>query len=313
MKTAYTKVKVNEYASHRRALLLAAAQPGARRAEVIAALASMNRNEPAITVNFDTSSVVWSRNGLVAKDDVTDEAKARGFIHPALEHPLKGAAWANKLVGRIVVPSGVCLIVAGGGAGKTPLAHSLAAYGRQEYGVARIGEPLSGYSSDFEVAAASLAEAMLSESDVVLDSIKDLLSSAEGAAMKSGISRGAIASLSAWSSLACELGTTVYVPMNASTDDPAVYAMLAEAARSNATMTIIQQDAGTWQYFTRQGEGLPRTTGEFKFVFKDSDSFGELVPVGSSKSISTSEFETSVSLSMSAWSQAQRRALTPRN
>lgn len=312
---AHSIMRVPDVAKHRQLLIKAASDVGARRASVLSVIDSIDAAEPLFTVEFDTARATISRNGLVLKDDINDDDKlevmARGFVHSALRG-IPGAAHANKRIGKdLIIPSGVCLILGAGGTGKTPLAHALASHGVQDYSVVRIGEPLAGYASDPALAAAALAGGIFKSANVVLDSIKDLLSSAEGAAMKSGISRGAISGLSSWSSVACELGATVFVPVNASTDDPEVMKMLSEAARSNATMAILHQPDGSWQYFARQGEGLPRNSGRLSFSYAD-DGTGLVNVTAGTKPVQESVFESLVHASISAWSQAQRRALAPR-
>lgn len=226
--------------------------------------------------------------------------------------PPAGAVPLNKRVGDLAIHCGVVLIVAGGGAGKTPLAHALAASGVESYSVARVGEPLAGYTRNSRGAARALARAMYSCHDVVLDSIKDLLS-AGGAAMKSGLSRDALVTVSGWASLACELGRTIYVPVNPSTPDPAVLELLGEIARSNATMTIVAKGNNEWSYASRTGEGLERVAGVLSTRFRD----GRMTIEGTEPQKmerfreSMSSVLDASSLNPSVWTRAQRRALTP--
>lgn len=254
-----------------RQLEAASQATGERRSVVVAALADIG-DDLAFTVRYDTGFVAVTGTGgeFVTPEVKTEEGKpvvARGrrlnedHRNVKLDGGLPGAAWANKKIGGLTIPCGVCLIVGPGGVGKSPLAQALASNGVDTFGMVRIGEPLAGYTSSNDTSARSLAAAMIHSSDVVLDSIKDLLSSGSGAAMKSGISRTALSSLAAWSALACDLGCTIYVPVNPSTKDPEVMELLTEAARSNATMTIAHQKNDSWQYWARKGEGLNRTAG----------------------------------------------------
>lgn len=178
-------------------------------------------------------------------------------LNPALVAPIKGAAYGNKRIGNFTIPCGVCLIIGPGGVGKTPLAHRLAAYGVEEYAAVRIGEPLSGYSQSEHATAVSIATAMVAHSDVVVDSIKDLLASGSNL-MKSGLSRSVLTTISDWSAMANDLGCTLYIPVNPSSDDPEVYSLLVEAAKSNATITLYHVAGDNWTMSGRTGEGLPR-------------------------------------------------------
>lgn len=178
-------------------------------------------------------------------------------LNPGLIASVKGAAYGNKRIGNLTIPCGVCLIVGPGGAGKTPLAHRLAAYGVDEYAAVRIGEPLSGYSQSEQATAVAIATAMVAHSDVVIDSIKDLLASGSNL-MKSGLSRSVLTTISDWSAMANDLGCTLYIPVNPSSDDPEVYSLLVEAAKSNATTTIYHVGGDAWVMSSRTGEGLPR-------------------------------------------------------
>jgi len=84
--------------------------------------------------------------------------------------------------------------------------------------------------------------------------------------MKSGISRDLLASLSSWSTTGCETGTTVFVPINPSVEDQAVVDMLVSSTQSNATMAIVKR-GNRWEFWARQGEGLPRTHGFIDMTF----------------------------------------------
>lgn len=253
---------------------------GERRAEVEATLSSMGSGDEAfaVSVRFGRGVARVDASGLEIEikktgsfDEEEDDAQLNArllrakTINPKLVSALKGAAFGNKKIGGITMPCGVCLILGGGGSGKTPLAHALARASRtSEYGAVRIGEPLSGYSSSQHETAFDIAQGMVMYSDVVVDSIKDLLASG-GNLMKAGISRDVLTTVSEWSSLACDMGVTLYVPINPSSVDDDVVALLAEAARSNATSTILHKGNGKWDYFGRTGEGLDRIAGHIDF------------------------------------------------
>jgi hypothetical protein len=188
----------------------------------------------------------------------------------------------------------------------------MAAAGVSTYSVVRVGEPLAGYASSHESIAYSIAVAILDSADVVLDSIKDLLSGG-GAAMKSGLSREALTSLSSWASTACDAGCTIYIPVNPSTPDQEVLELLAEAGKSNATMLVTPASGNTWAYFNRKGEGLPRSTGKFDLSFgKDGLAIIKNGSHNSEKEVTEEEVTTVIStaLSRAAVSNAARRALS---
>lgn len=281
------------------------------------------REELIGSIRFGSRTASISNKGNVNPPDVEEKTsegtkftsvpKAKLTIAEA--NGIVGSAPLNKVVGGVDIPCGVCLIIAGGGAGKTPLAWGLAAAGRDDdtpFAVCRIGEPLAGYVSDDADAAALIVEAMMLSSDVVVDSIKDLLSSAKGAAMKSGLSRDALSVLSSWSELACAMGTTLYVPVNPSTPDQEVLDMLAEAARSNATCTIVSTGKDSWEYFSRTGEGLNRRNGKFGVRY-DGEGWATVAGAGHNvvrSGISRPSAAISpVDVSPSVWNDAMRRSI----
>lgn len=251
---------------------------GSRRKEAEKQLASLDDKDTAIIVDYDGAKAAVNGKGVViaySKDEkkhIVNE-KVRG---------LQGAAPGNKTIGEAIIPCGVCAIVGPGNSGKSPLAHALAAHGEKEYAVVRVGEPLAGYGSSKLESAEDLARAMILSSNVVLDSIKDVLSSGSGAAMKSGLNRDALTAISTWSAQACDLGSTLYVPINPSTPEPGVVAMIAEAAKSNATSCLIHAGGERWEFFARSGEGMQRTHAFVHFSSKgvitidvDKDAIGE--------------------------------------
>lgn len=267
---SYTKINKAGERDRIAGLLAHASSVGVRRKAVETILASIGEQNkgPAFRVDYGSGSAVIGAAGTVQIAELGEDLKpvkgtnpVQGWLHPLLADVPAGATFGTKQIGKIVIPSGLCLVVGGGGVGKTPLCHALAGYGRDNYGVVRAGEPLAGYSVDHDVVSASLGVAMYECDSIVLDSIKDLLAKG-GSAMKSGISRSALVEMTAWSILAHALGVTLYVPLNPSSDDKEVVALMVEAARSNATSTIAysggDERSSQWTYYARQGEALPR-------------------------------------------------------
>lgn len=165
----------------------------------------------------------------------------------------------NFKVGNLSIRAGVCAIVGGGGVGKTPLAHALAAHA-DNYAVVRFSEPFAGYTTSQRECAFQLADALLTHRAVVFDSVKDILAGG-GSAMKSGLSRDALTTLSSWSIAAANCGATLFVPVNPSTSDPETIQILIEALRSNVSAVLYSVSPGSWEYSCRTREGGNRTTG----------------------------------------------------
>lgn len=330
----------NEYSQHRRLLMQAAspAMVGQRRKQVESVFASI-MDDPAFCVHYDRSKAVITGlgveyepepedGGVMLGDGETESFKVdldtsrfyrRGFLDSRLKTNLPGAAYANKTVFGWTIPYGVLLIIAGGGKGKTPIAHALAGAHltdpEHRYAVVRIGEPLSDYSSSTAEAAIALGSAMASASDIVLDSIKDLLSGGEGAAMKSGLSRGALTSISGWSSLASNLGCTIYVPVNPSSDDEDVKKLLIEVAKSNATATLFQTSGSTWEYSSRTGEGLERLSGSLQVEYSTDGVMIKSVKHANAGPVSETgeQFEMRLRATVEDYSAATSRALSQRS
>jgi len=175
---------------------------------------------------------------------------------------------SNVVVGRVgdfTVRAGCHVVVGRGGVGKTPLVHALASR-LGTYGFIRYGEPFAGYITDPVVLSRALIAGMGTQRVIVLDSIKDLLSSAGGAAMKSGLNRDILPQLSSLSIAAADLGCAVFVPVNPSSDDAEVTNLLVEAMRSNVTSVIYGGEQGAWNATTRTGEGRVRETAVIKFT-----------------------------------------------
>lgn len=271
-------------------LLQVGATPGLQRERAMSAMKAMPSGEFAYSVSFGKSVVRVTGEGKlmpapqrvgVSKDS---EQVVVGIAEPTLSFEeaalltgvserieavtVAGAAPANKRGPHGMIRAGLVLLVAPGGVGKTPLAHMLAQYDVASYAVVRAGEPLAGYTSNRDRIAKSIALAMYQSSDVVLDSIKDLLSSSGGGSMKGGISREALLDLSSWATTAANLGVTLYVPLNPSSKD--LIESMVEVAASNAT-TVFHNDGKSgpeWTWSSRTGEGLPRESGKLTFAKK---------------------------------------------
>lgn len=267
--------------------------PGLQREKALAVMAAMSKGEFAFSVSFGKSVARITGDGQVMpnpkKVGVAKESEEAviGLSEPALSFEeaatltgvsekieavtVAGSAPANKPGPHGMLRAGLVLLVAPGGVGKTPLAHMLAQYGVSQHAVVRAGEPLAGYTSNRDRIAKSIGLAMHQCSDVVIDSIKDLLSSSGGGAMKGGISREALLDLSSWATTAANLGVTLYVPLNPSSKE--LIEAMVEVADSNAT-TVFSNDGKSgpeWSWTSRTGEGLPRESGKFNFSKTETD------------------------------------------
>lgn len=178
-----------------------------------------------------------------------------------------GSLAVNYQVSGLTLRSGVCAIVGGGGVGKTPLAHALAAAAGR-YAVVRFSEPFAGYLTNSDEAAFQLAHALVAERAVVFDSAKDILAGG-GNAMKSGLSRDALSTLSSWSIAAANAGCTLFVPVNPSTSDEETRRVLVEALRSNVSAVMYSNGREDWEYSCRTREGGMRTEGSLKAIWAD--------------------------------------------
>lgn len=236
---------------------------GVHRANVETTLARLaadgDENTALVSVRFVSATASVNASG----NDASPKNLGVFSVAEELRYPVSGAVPGNKKLGGIIIPCGVCLIVGPGGVGKTPLAHALAAHGNLEhYGAVRIGEPLAGYTSDEGASAAAIAQALVFERDIVVDSIKDMLAAGSNA-MKAGITRQSLVTLSEWSTTACDMGSTMYIPVNPSSVSEEVMDLIAEAARSNATATLVHDKGNKWSYYGRTGEGQPRVHATF--------------------------------------------------
>lgn len=205
------------------------------------------------------------------KSDDEIDVQTRGISRQFVSG-VRGAVFGNKKIGDLIIPCGTVLIVAGGGLGKTPIAQALAFEGVESASIVPAGEPFAGYEHRHWRVAEEMGLDMLQTSDIVLDSIKDVLGVGE-ALTQGGISRTAISMLSQWSTLAIELGCTLYIPVNPSNTKAEVVESLVEAARSNGTCVLTPgSNEGRWNYESRTGEGLARVKGHIDFIFSQDGS-----------------------------------------
>lgn len=250
--------------------------------------------------------LAWAMDGFLEPDVTTVNERLLRF--------LPGAAWGNKKLGDVVVPSGVFAVIAGSNKGKTPFVKALASHNSTAYDFIRFGEPFSGYSTDFERGAQMLGQAIVGRpedtpdtviGDVVLDSVKDV-ASGEGGRMASGFSRAVLLSASHWSSLFCSVGKTLYVPVNPSTPDKDVLDMVIEALTSSVTAAAFPSETSPdrWDVIIRPGEGMERIRTEV--VFNRS---GEL-RVKAQRTISSQATVDLVTLALASMSTATRRLLS---
>lgn len=233
-------------------------------------LASLPDGTPALVLKAGSGKVGVDVRGKALDASVVEGLRV-GWQVDFSSIVTPGAIPTNKVIvqaDNLRMPSGVVLIVGGASTAKTPLAHLLASAGDSPYGVVRYGEPLAMYAIDVAIAMSCLATAIVLCQDVVLDSVKDLLAFASGGAMASGLSRGALPILSDMASIATTVGTSLYVPINPSTDKEEVVAMVVEASRSNATTTIVADESVSgWSVYARRGEGLERELSRFDATF----------------------------------------------
>lgn len=276
------------YDEHQRSLRQLAVTPGAARKLFLDAVVEAGDNDAVLRVRYGKAVATVNKTGALVDVSDADEVdvhaltnEADGVVGDAQDggegivvvesfrklyerstiSPLpRGAVPANKRIGSVLFPCGTNAIVGGSGKGKTPLAHALASAGGVSYAIVPVGEPMAGYISDDAYTAHLLCVAMLTSTDIVLDSIKDLLSSG-GSLMKSGLSRDALLSISSWATAACEAGCTIHIPINPSQDDAEVMRLLTGAVQSNSTVTMEHKSGPEWGFQARTGEGLPRING----------------------------------------------------
>lgn len=269
-------MKLSDLIQHKKNLV-AWNKPSAKKAAFSTVRSSIPDGEHLFfTLPFGGSSatVAASRTGDAVSFTIVDEDAASRRNRVAGLHissPVTpGAVPANYSANGLDIPSGVVLIIAGGGRGKTPIAQSLAGMGDNEFEMVRYGEPVAGYHMNETDACRELALKLCEYSTVVVDSVKDILSEASGGAMKSGLQRGALPLFSRLGSIAASLGCTIFTPVNPSSDDDEVIELLTEAAKSNSTSIIIPVGGDKWEMISRTGEGLPRTKTSFTVSYDDN-------------------------------------------
>nr|QYF49700.1 MAG: hypothetical protein 2 [Guangxi cystovirus 4]QYF49803.1 MAG: hypothetical protein 2 [Guangxi cystovirus 18] len=212
------------------------------------------------------------------------ERKVVNTFFSAEEHP-RGAIPAAAALNGERYAAGMTIVTGGGNTGKTPFLHALAAElgGNDGYAVIRFGEPLSGYNSDIQGFLNELSVALSAHRIIVIDSLKDIINSATGAAAVGGLSRAAFSFLSDLGNIAATRGCMLLSAMNPSSGTDRVKDEVLEAVVSNATTVIVpENDMGssvTWKVISRTGEGLERkqwslsmSYGDYSIVSIHSDS-----------------------------------------
>lgn len=278
---SYSRITRKTRADHVLKLMDLATNPGLQRERALAKLkeikedyafsipygkhiARINGNgDPYVSASDRKTGKVGTDDG-VNDFETEDESLTTDISRRFDDVIVAGSAPLNKTTGALHIPCGICVIVAGTGKGKTPLAHHLADLGVESYGTVRVGEPFAGYSTDHSRIAHDIGQAIVKDSDVVIDSIKDRLADG-GNLMQGGISRGALTDLSTWAIRAAELGCTLYIPLNPSGDEELI-AFMTQAAQSSASMTISHASGTKWSYSSRTGEGLERLSGTYDFT-----------------------------------------------
>lgn len=293
---AYQLTTASELPTLRKAQLAAATPEaaGLARKATSAIIEAAGETDPVLVMNFGIEAIALNKHGLELVDETVEDAEegvdavitskkrdarrmTRGWHVDFTKEVIPGSVPTNKMIGDLRIPCGVVLVVGGASTAKTPMVHALASAGGLPYATVRYGEPLAGYIVDPRVAAISLGQALIEQSDIVFDSIKDLLAYAPGGAMASGLSRGSLPVLSDLSAMASSAGCTIYIPMNPSTPDANIVEMIVEAAKSNVAMvlTTVNSDdrsgTATWTALSRRGEGLRRDLVTFNTKF-DADS-----------------------------------------
>lgn len=263
-----------------------AMKPGAEVRQEFAALfqnttTKMAEGDPVVSISMDNNGMQFDKNVNLVPADKMDPTLSG--LHDVLRFVPKGAVPGNFSVDGVPVPSGVVLIVGGADTAKTPLSMAIARLGG-DYAHIRYGEPLAGYNMTIQELARSVAGSVIgvqNVSCVVLDSMKDVMITAPGAAMASGLSRGIWPMLSSLSSTFSEVGKTLIIPMNPATLTEGVVEMITESAKSNVSMVIASEGNGSWVTTTRRGEGLKRVNSRMSHKF---DNDGMLVLSGSTDS-----------------------------
>lgn len=186
---------------------------------------------------------------------------------------IPGAVPCVAEVGGARYGAGLMIVAGKGDTGKTPLIHALGAHLTDDngYGCIRFGEPLSGYTTDFDELVMDVAHGLLSERVLVIDSLKDVIGNAGGNATSSGIARGAWQLLSDLGALAASRGSLVIAALNPTSNDPKIVELVEEAVRSNSTSLVVPSAvAGSWTVVSRTGEGLRRVSHEIHVEYVDN-------------------------------------------
>lgn len=238
----------------------------------IAALRQSDPSKIVLKLSQFGAPVGFTADGQLVNDPDELATVSEGWCREIRELVPTGSAPANKVlsVGE-VMPCGLTMVLGGADKAKTPLTHLLASDRVESYAAIRYGEPLAGSELDESALARALCGALLDPevADIVLDSVKDLLASASGGAMKSGIARGVLPIISNLSVICAEAGVTVYSPINPSTADPALMEDWKIILKSNVVTAVVPGDGDEWIFTSRRGEGLKRNNYAAKVAFND--------------------------------------------
>lgn len=210
----------------------------------------------------------------VVEDESLDllRQKYRGWSHDVVDGFTPGCVPCVAMVDGNRYGAGLTIVAGRGDVGKTPFVHAFGAMlaGDADYAAIRFGEPLSGYTTDFDAFVADLAEAMMLYPVIVIDSLKDVIASVGGNATTGGLSRGAFQLLSDLGSIASTRGCVLIASINPTSNDPKIIELINEAARSNATSLVVSKSDGVWDVITRTGEGLQRLTHQLVSTYENN-------------------------------------------
>lgn len=294
---------------------------GARRR---AATAAGFNTAGRLSFNGKAIDYAWQGRGgkavaseLVGSDDAQREEYKR-LVGAALRDdmlgPNLGACFGSKKIGEMVIPTGIVLIVGGTSAGKTPVAHALAAASAdEEFGLVPIGEPFFGYSFQKGADVRRIIATAAKHANIVLDSTKDMLGQG-GALSSGGISRAAMDELGELSAFGHKVGATFFVPANPASSSPNVIENFLEMVRSSGSSVAVLTDSG-WELATRTHEGGLRLTSKFNVKYAKDVAVvnGSEAPSNNPNSAAAHIMSGRVSnVSMSALASAVRRATEPR-
>jgi len=235
------------------------------------------------TFYFDKHGNSLGVDGIAEEKKILQFNGLKESKRVVMDGSVHGNYWLDKFK-TTPVPTGVVLIVGAANTAKTPLAIALAAASGDFIHI-RHGEPLAGYSNTDLGLAQYLVDAILNYPDVaavVVDSFKDILITAPGAAMSSGLSRGVWPMLSDLSSLFNEVGKSLLIPINPATLAEGVVDMVVESAKSNVAMVLAADtEHGVWVSTARQGEGLQRVNSRIRTKFEGKNSLLSITTEGS--------------------------------